>query len=52
MDKTKDEEAKPRGEPTPNAAKPNKSRKKAAKQIEPQRLSEVIQYLKKHPQRP
>jgi hypothetical protein len=46
MDKTKDEEAKLRGEPTPDAAKTNKSRKKAAKQIEPQRLSEVIQSQK------
>jgi hypothetical protein len=37
---------------TPNAAKPDKNRKKAAKQIDAQRLYETIQYLKKHPQRP
>jgi hypothetical protein len=51
-DQTKDEEAKQRAEFTPNAAEPDKNRKKAAKQIDPQRLYEAIQHLKKHPKRP
>ena len=53
-DQNKDEKAKQRAElaRTPNAAKSDKNRKKAAKQIDPQRLYEAIQHLKKHPKRP
>jgi hypothetical protein len=54
-DQTKgEEEAKQRAElaRTPNAAKSDKDRKKAAKQIDPQRLYEAIQHLKKYPKPP
>jgi hypothetical protein len=53
-DHTNVEEAKQRGElaRTPNAAKSDKNRKKAAKQIDTQRLYDAIQHLKKHPKRP
>jgi hypothetical protein len=53
-DPTKEKEANQRGAlpRTPNAAKPDKNREKVAKQIDPQRLYEAIQYLKKHPQPP
>ena len=37
---------------TPNAAKSDKHRKKAAEQIDPQRLYEAIQHLKKYPKHP
>ena len=48
------EEAKQRAEldRTPNAAKSDKHRKKAAEQIDPQRLYEAIQHLKKYPKHP
>jgi hypothetical protein len=53
-DRTKDEDAKQRAEldRTPNAAKSDKHRKKAAEQIDPQRLYEAIQHLKKYPKHP
>jgi hypothetical protein len=53
-DQNKDKEAKQSAELArrPNAAEPHKNRKKAAKQIDPQRLYEAIQHLKKYPKRP